>query len=257
MKTLKILIFAISTSSFLSLNAQTADEIIANFLENTGGVENWQKLKGFKFNAKLNTQKFELPLEVIQLKDGRQMSSAIFQGQEIKQGVFDGEVLWSINFMTLKSEASDAETTENFKLNINDFPNPFINYKKKGYKVELIGKETVEGKNTFKIKLVKEPITIDGKKEEDISYYYFDTENFVPIVVESEIRQGPAKGIVQQTLLSDYTDVDGLYFAFSTKVKMKEQGGEQAIEIQSMELNPTVDDAIFKMPTEEKSKEKN
>ncbi|MCB0374413.1 MAG: outer membrane lipoprotein-sorting protein [Sinomicrobium sp.] len=255
MRTVKLFFIALAASAFLPLNAQTADEIIANFLENTGGKENWQKLSGFKFSAKLNMQGFELPLEVIQLKDGRQMSSAMFQGKEIKQGVYDGKTLWSINFMTMKPEASDTETTENFKLSINDFPDPFINYREKGYTIELMGKETIEGTETFKIKLVKEPVTVDGKKEDDISYYYFDTENFVPIVVESEVRSGPAKGMTQQTTLSDYQDVGGLYFAFSTKVSFKGQPGGQSISIQSVELNPVVDDALFKMPAEEAAAE--
>lgn len=249
MRTLKTFFIVFALSAFLPLNAQTADEIITNFLENTGGIQKWQRLNGFKWTAKVNTQVGELPLEFIQLKDGRQMSAFTFQGKEIKQGVYDGKTLWSINFMTMKAEASDAETTENFKLNINDFPDPFINYKEKGYTVELMGKETIEGTTTFKIKLIKEPVVVDGKREDDISYYYFDAENFVPIVVESQIRSGQYKGQTQQTTLSDYQEVDGLYFAFSVSQGLKGQPG-QAINIQSVELNPKVDDVIFRMPEE-------
>ncbi|MEM9686455.1 MAG: outer membrane lipoprotein-sorting protein [Bacteroidota bacterium] len=258
MKTLKTFFIVLAAGAFLSANAQTADEIIANFLENTGGAANWQKLNGFKFTAKLNinAQGMELPLEVIQLKDGRQMSAVTFQGKEIKQGVYDGKTLWSVNFMTMKAEASDAEATANFKLTLNDFPDPFINYRGKGYKVELLGKETVEGTETFKVKLIKEPVTVDGKKEEDVSYYYFDTENFVPIVVESEVRSGPGKGMTQRTTLSDYQEVDGLYFAFSTNIGVKGQPSGQSISIKSIELNPKVDDAVFKMPSESGAKDK-
>lgn len=250
MRPLKTFLIVLAMGTFLSLSAQTADEIITNYLKNTGGVENWQKLKGIKFNAKLQTQGLELPLEIVQLKDGRQMSAAVVQGKEIKQEVYDGKTLWNTNFMTMKAEASDTETTENFKLNTNDFPNPFINYKEKGYTVELLGRETMEGTETFKIKLVKEPLTIDGKKEDDIFYYYFDSENFVPIVMESTIRSGPYKGQIQQSTLSDYQEVKGLYFPFSMKGGIKGQSAGQTINIQSVELNPTVEDSIFKMPEE-------
>ncbi len=250
MKTIAILVITVFMSLSFPASAQTADEIVAKFLENTGGAQNWSKLNGFKWKAKLSVQGMELPFEFVQLKDGRQMSCAIFQGKEIKQNVYDGKTLWSINFMTMKPEASDTETTENFKLTLNDFPSDFINYKQKGYTLELLGKETTEGAETFKIKLIKEPLTVDGKKEEDISYYYFDAENFVPIVVESEVKSGPAKGAIQRIALSDYQEVGGLYFPFSTKITIKGQAESQAINIQSVELNPAVSESIFKMPAE-------
>lgn len=237
-------------SIFAQIQAQTADEILSTYFENIGGVEKLEQLQGLKFNASVNQQGVIIPIEIVQLKNGKQMTTVTFQGQEIKQGVFDGETLWGTNFMTQTAEKRDKETTDNFKLNINDFPDPFLNYKKKGYGVELMGKETVDGTETFKIKLTKEPVTIDGNKEDDISYYYFDTDNFVPIMVESEIKAGPMKGQVSQTKFSDYQEVDGLYFPFSFTQGLKDKGG-QTITIDKIELNPTVDDSLFEFPKDE------
>ena len=236
-------------------SAQTAEEIVDAYFENIGGKENFRNLKGVKMTAKVNQQGMEIPLEIIQLKDGRQMTLINFQGKEIKQGVFDGETLWSDNFMTMKAEKSDAETTENFKLNTNDFPDSFLDYQEKGYTIELMGTETIEGTETFKVKLVKEPLTIDGNKEEDVSYYFFDTENFVPISIQSEIKSGPAKGMTSEITLSDYQEVDGLYFPFSMTQGVKDQGASP-LTIVSIELNPTVDDAAFAFPEEIATEEK-
>lgn len=156
MKALKLTITLIAVALAMPLQAQTADEIIENYFENTGGLDNWKNLEGIKMTAKVNQGGMEIPLEIYNLKDGRQMTKITFQGKEIKQGVFDGETLWSHNFMTMKAEKSDAEETSNFKLNTNDFPDSFIDYKEKGYTVELLGTETIDGTETFKIKLVKE-----------------------------------------------------------------------------------------------------
>ena len=160
----KILLFVVAIATSISVNAQTADEIIANYFENIGGLEKLKQVKGVKMTAKINQQGMEIPLEIIQMSDGKQMTVINFQGKEMKQGVFDGETLWGHNFMTMKAEKSDEETTENMKLDMNDFPDSFIDYKEKGYAIELLGKETIDGAETFKIKLTKEPITIDGKK---------------------------------------------------------------------------------------------
>ena len=128
-----------------TINAQTVDEIIDNYFENTGGVENWEKIEGVKMNAKVNQGGMEIPIEIVQLKSGKMMTTINFQGQSIKQGVFDGEVLWSTNFMTQKAEKSDEESTNMVKNEMNQFPDPFLNYKEKGFTAELVGTENVDG----------------------------------------------------------------------------------------------------------------
>ncbi|MBN1651012.1 MAG: hypothetical protein JW857_06780 [Bacteroidales bacterium] len=249
MKTLKLLFIAFILSFSAQLNAQTADEIIANYFENTGGVDAWQKVEGMKMSAKINQGGMEIPLEIIQLKIGKQMTVINFQGKEIKQGVFNGEVLWSTNFMTQKAEKGDQETTDNLKRQMNDFPDPFLNYKANGYTVELLGKETIDGTETFKLKLTKKPMIIDGMEEENVAYYFFDAENFVPLVVQAEIKQGPMKGQVSESKMSDYQEVGDIYMPFSMTQGLKGQPG-QTITIDKIELNPVVDAIEFEFPEE-------
>ena len=111
MKILKrILVLFVLFFSY-SINAQTVDEIIDTYFENTGGVENWEKIEGIKMSAKVSQGGMEIPIEMVQLKN-KMMTTINFQGQTIKQGVYDGEVLWSTNFMTQKAEKSDEETTK-------------------------------------------------------------------------------------------------------------------------------------------------
>jgi len=236
MKTIKL--FTLASFLLLSQNifSQTAEEIISNYFENTGGYENWGNLEGIKMVANINQQGMEIPMEIYQMKDGKQMTIINFQGKEIKQGVFDGEHLWSHNFMTMEAEESDAETTANFKLDINDFPDSFYDYATKGYTVELMGTEDYQGTETFKIKLVKEPKANEGVEEEDVSFYYFDTESFVPIAMENEIKSGPGKGMVMEISFSDYEEVEGLYFPFSLTQGVKGQPG-QPITMSEIILN--------------------
>lgn len=246
MRTVRILFFFLLATS-ISVTAQTAEEIIANYFENIGGLDNFKALEGMKMSATANNGGLELPIEIVQLKDGRQMTVIRVQGQVFKQGVYDGENLWSTNFQNLKAEKSDAEQTANFKLSLNDFPDALVDYKEKGYTIELLGSETIDGTDTFKVKLVKEPITIDGVQKDDISFYFFDKDNFVPIAVQSEINSGPAKGQIQQVTFSDYQEVDGLYFPFSLGQGVK--GGQSSpLTIDKIELNPTVDAAEFAFP---------
>ena len=232
-----------------TINAQTVDEIIDNYFENTGGVENWEKIEGVKMSAKVNQGGMEIPIEIVQLKSGKMMTTINFQGQSIKQGVFDGEVLWSTNFMTQKAEKSDEESTNMVKNEMNQFPDPFLNYKEKGFTAELVGTENVDGSETFKIKLTTTPNIIEGKEVPSISYYFFDNENFVPIQVHEEITVGPGKGMISEIKLSDYQEAGNVYMPFSMTQGVKGQPGSP-ITMDSIEINPTVDDNEFAFPEE-------
>lgn len=245
----KLIFSVIAFASALMVQAQTADEIIEKYLENTGGKAKWEAVQSLKYTAKLKIQTFELPMTMIQMKDGRQTSTALVQGMEFRQEVFDGTTLWGTNQMTMKAEKSDAETTANFKVNAGgDFPSAFLDYKKKGYKVEFLGKETIDGSETFKLKLTKKPIKVDGVETESVEFHYFDTENYVPLIVETEIKSGPAKGMVSQVKLSDYQDVNGLLFPFSLVAGAKGQPGGQTIIFTAVEINPKVEASAFAFP---------
>lgn len=250
MKPVKILMAALAAMACLSfVHAQTADEIIAKYFENTGGKAKWEAIQGTKTTAKMTMQGMELPLTIIQLKDGRQSTSLTFQGMTFYDGVFDGTTLWGTNQMTMKPEKSDAETTENFKASLGlDFPDPFLNYASKGYKVELMGKETIDGAETFKIKLTRKPVKVSGVATDNVSYYYFDSKTFLPVMIETDVTQGPAKGMTSQTKMSDYQEVNGLKFPFTIAQGIKGQAGAQTITFSAVELNPQVDPAVFAFP---------
>ncbi|WP_299681458.1 outer membrane lipoprotein-sorting protein [uncultured Dokdonia sp.] len=254
MKTIKLLIAVVLIAVAFPTHAQTADEIIANYFENTGGEEAWGKLEGIQINAVVN-QGFDIPVTIIEMKDGRQMIKINLQGQEITQLAFDGEVAWTTNFQSMKSEKVDSETLENFKtLAGKSFPSPFLNYKEKGFSVELLGEELIDGTNTYKVEITMDPVKADGEMVDNKITYYFEDENFVPIQTASEVQAGPSKGQISKDTYSDYTEVlmegqsegEGLYFALARTVF-----GGQALEIKSIDLNPKVTDDMFAFPTQE------
>lgn len=72
---------------------QTADEILENYFENTERLDAWKSIQGMKMTAKVHQGEMEIPLEFYNLKYSRQITKITFQGNTIKQGVFDGETL--------------------------------------------------------------------------------------------------------------------------------------------------------------------
>ncbi len=244
MKKIKIAVLLILFATLsVGTYAQSVDDVINKYIQTIGGAQKLNALKGVKMDMVVNAQGMEIPVEVVQLKGGKMFVKINLQGKEIVQMASDGETMWSTNFMTMKAEKSDAEATQNAKLSNKDFPDVFLDYKSKGYKAELIGKETKEGTECYKVKLTKDPIMVDGVKTDDITYYYFETENNLQIASESEIKSGPMKGQKSNSTMSDYQEVEGIYFPFSMN-----QGGQE-MKVKKVTINPVIDEKLFQFPT--------
>jgi outer membrane lipoprotein-sorting protein len=244
MKTLKLLLLAILFSAVTpSVFAQSADEIISNYITTIGGAEKLKALKGVKMEMTLN-QGMEIPIDLVQLAGGKMYIKLSIQGKEITQMASNGVTVWTTNFQSMKAEKADAETTANAILSNEDFPDPMLDYKAKGYTAEYIGKETKEGTECFKVKFTKKPITVDGIKVDDVTYYYFDTENSLPILTETEIKQGPQKGQKSISTMSDYQEVDGVYFPYAMTMF------GTPLKVKKITLNPVVEDSAFEFKAE-------
>lgn len=248
---MKFKIFFLTLASFLIANvsgAQTVDQILDKYFENIGGRKAIGEIKSMKMTAKVKTQGMEFPCVMLS-KGKKQKISFTFQGLEMTQPCFDGEIGWQTNFMNMKAEKMEAEDSEILRSQFEDFPDAFLKYKEKGYKLELQGSETVEGTDCFKMKLTKKPYVIDGKEEENATIYFFDKESYVPIVTKTLAPKGPAKGKYSETVLSDYQEVNGVMLPFSLQQKFDGQVMAN-IEIEKIEVNIDIDDKVFVFPGE-------
>ena len=245
-KTIKLFFATALTLASLFAQAQTADEIVAKYLEVTGGAAKWAELKSVKMTAKGKQGGMEFPIVSLQKAPNLSKQTISIQGKEIVGSAFDGKETWKTNYMTMKAEKGEKEDSENAAKSL-DFPDPFLNYKEKGYTVALEGEEKVEGTDCYKVKLTKKPIKVDGKEEEDFSYYFFDKENGVVIMNRSVGKKGPAKDIAIETLMSDYQEVNGLFFPFTISQKANGQVLFSMV-MEKLEMNIPIDNKEFAFP---------
>jgi outer membrane lipoprotein-sorting protein len=245
MRSLGIIITFLFFSS-VSVFSQTADEIVDAYYGVIGGKDNWKKVNSVRMSGKVNVQGMQLPVVMLQ-KPSRQKVSITFQGMEIVQPAFDGETAWQTNFMTMKAEKMDAESSALMKDEVADFPDALLNYKVKGYTLDYIGNAVVDGTDCHKLKLTKKPALVDGNEVRNESFFYFDKDNNVLIATEVEIKSGPMKGKFSLTSMSEYEEVNGLYFPMSLTTKMDGQT-QAAIKIEKVEINVPLEEALFAFP---------
>ncbi len=205
-----ILMFSFLTVSVAQAQDVSVEEIVKNYLENIGGEEAWKKIESMKMSGNSSAQGMSMPVTLQTMAPAYFKMELDFQGKKMIQA-FDGETAWMINpFGSGEPTKMDEEQSKQMKKQ--KFQDEFIDYEGKGHKLELAGTEEVEGSETYKVKMIK--------KDGDIVFYFFDTENFVPIMVRAFVDSGPAKGQSSETFMSDYQEVDGLMVAHTTEQKV-------------------------------------
>lgn len=234
----KICIALVAVVIAVAVQAQTVDEILNKYFENTGGIDKWKSLQSTRISGDMQMSGFEFPGTILSKTPNLQRVDVSVQGKQIVQA-YDGETAWWINPFMGGEDAQKMPTDMAEEMTKQEFESPFLNYKDKGHTVELLGKKTIEGAETYEIKLTK--------KNGDIEYHYFDTENFVPIMTKRPVSSGPMKGQESELYFSDYQEVDGITFPFFLESKVAGQS-MQKITIKSIEVNPKVDDTVFAFP---------
>ena len=113
-----------------------------------------------------------------------------------------------------------------------------MDYKARGHKVELAGKEDVEGVSCFKINLINKD---DGKT---IVYFIAVADYILVKSVASRELQG--QDVEIETFYSDYKTFGGIKFPMVKTQKVMGQNFA-TVTYTNIELNVPVDEAIFKM----------
>lgn len=217
----------------------TVDEILAKNTEARGGLEKLQKVKSMRFNGKLSMGGMEAAFSMSKKRPEMVKMEFTIQGMTGMQA-FDGTTGWMVMpFMGKKDpEAMSGDMLKEFKDQA-DFDGPFVDYAKKGNKVELLGKADVEGTPAYKVKLTT--------KEGNETTVYIDAETFLETKMEAK-RKMQGQEIESETTLGNYQEVEGLLIPFSIEMKPKGAPAGQTITIEKAEINVDLDDASFKMP---------
>lgn len=237
---MKKILFAIFSFAFISLHAQTVDDIIQKYSNAMGGLDAFNSVKTAKMTGTVSIQGMELPLTV-QIINGRAMRNDVqVMGQSVTNSYKDGKG-WKINPLAGITTATDATATE-----LNEFKSqamlasPLMDYKTRGHQVELQGQEDVEGVKAYKIKLTNKD---DGKA----STYFISVTDYMPIKYVSPREIQTLEGIREvemETYVSDMKDINGLKF-FMTRTQKIDGQVLQEIKFTSVELNVPIDEKTF------------
>jgi outer membrane lipoprotein-sorting protein len=226
-------------------SAQTADEIVEKGIVAGGGRAALAKVTS---RATTGTMTVTTPggdiagtIEVLNQAPNRMQTvvtldlSATGAGKMIIDQRFDGTNGYASNSMQGESPVTSSllDTWRNAI-----FPSPFLDYKERGTKIELTGKETIGDKDAF--------VLLITPAKGPTSRLWIDATTYQPVKSVTTVETAEVGPVEQTTVLSDFREVDGITMPF--KFVGSNAAQTFTVVVTKVEHNVNVDPSRFTKP---------
>jgi outer membrane lipoprotein-sorting protein len=217
------LIAALSTTAFAG--DMTADDLIAKYIEASGGEKNIRGTKSLFFKGSVFMGGTALDMKMWIVPPDKAYTEVSMANTVMGGGGCNGDNAWAVQMG--QAFYLEGEMAEDAKRQADMFP--LLDYKDKDFKVNYVGEATVKGEAAHKMAFVH--------PKGDTAYYFFDATTFHLVKKED-------KGTT--TSLSKYKEVGGLVWPHKLSVSTPQ--GQQMITFDSIAVNTDVPDSLFVMP---------
>ncbi len=240
-------------SSFALAEGQTAnpvdgpneiDEIVARHVEALGGIDRLRAIHSVRMKGRVTAGggREALVVREVQRSD-RVRTEFTYQGVTAVFA-FDGKTGWKVSPFegSLSPEPMEDEAADEAGDQA-DIEGPIVDWKAKGNRVTLVGKETLGDRDVHKLE-----VTLRSGR---VVHQYLDAKTFLRVRAESTRRvRGSLVDI--ETTFDDYREVEGVLFPFSIETGAVGRPQRLKIGIEAIEVNPSLDEARFQMPALER-----
>ena len=220
--------------------AQTADEIINKAIAARGGMDKIKSVQSLNMEGTISFGGDESGKLIAEWRRPGKFRQELVTGGKSILRITNGKEGWALNPFAGDTAPRPLTAEEmNLVAEQADFDKPLVDYKAKGNNVELLGKEQVEGKDAYKLKL-----TLKGGA---VRYEYIDAASFLETKWNGKITND-GKEVEFNTFFRDYRSVDGLQFPFTIDTDTVGSDAKQKIVFDKIEVNPTLNDSQFEKP---------
>jgi hypothetical protein len=220
--------------------AQTAEEIVAKHLEAMGG-DALGNVKTMKMECKISVQAapgMEIPMTMTVVNNKAARIDVTVMGMT-QSTCINGDKGWANNPFAGQTDAEPLTADQVTEMkDMTDLSGSLYNYKAKGYTVEYVGKEDLEGTEVHKIKIVKSPTKTE--------YALIDPENWYQIK-NITVSTVDGKEITAESLFSNFKKEGALVFPYTIE-QNNPMMGTSVTTVTAIKLNEAVEEKAFDMP---------
>jgi outer membrane lipoprotein-sorting protein len=218
--------------------APSADDIVAKYLAARGGAEKLRAVNTVKMTGKITGQPGEVEILSWAKRPNMMRRESKMKGQT-QIVASDGQSVWTLNSLSPNPREVTGPQADAAKVEASEFDPVLLDSKEKGHKIELVGKEPVDGIAMYHLRVTKK-----NGPTQDI---YLNADTLLESRMTMNIDQGPRKGTASIDF-SNFKAVDGIMVPF--KIRQSFDGQPVAeVTYDSVQFNAAVDDSLFRMPS--------
>jgi outer membrane lipoprotein-sorting protein len=221
--------------------AQSLDDIIALNLNSKGGLEKIRATQTVRMTGTVTArdptgQERKATMLIMAKRPNLMRRETTVDGQQ-QVMAFDGKTFWMARGNTPPQPLPGAQTA--YAMQDAEFDSVFVDYKDKGVKISLAGKEALDGKPVYHLKVTK--------KNGPVQDFYLDAQTGLEKRISVAVAPPDQQPFTVVTELSDYRDVEGRQVPFKTQ-QSQNNVPLYAVVLEKVEFNVPADDSLFRMP---------
>jgi hypothetical protein len=219
-------------------SAQTVDEIVARHVAARGGAAALAALQTLRIERTVAAVFTDIDVVIVKKRPAFYRSEQRPKGAPPIVRGFTPEVAWeSVDGKTTVREGAGALEQREVDA---DFDGFLVGYREKGHRLELEGRRTVGGTDTWKLKVTM--------KSGAVRYVYLDAATFLDVRHEGTVLLAPDRRVAMTIAFADWREVNGVKFPFAIDDERDAPGQTYVIYTKKIEANVPVDDSIFGKP---------
>lgn len=211
----------------------TADELLAKFVEVSGGKTKLESIKDRTIELSGIVQNISLKAKVVNKAPNKLYIEIDFGGMFTQKIGFDGEKGWTVS----PQGTMDIEGNNLIDLKTQALINFYLQYNDLGIKADIASIKTIKEKDYYEV--VFEADTVNKWTE------YFGKDDFLKFR-QIKTAEGPTDKMEQTTDYLDYKDYGGLLYP--SKQVQSVMGQLIDMKVDKLEVNTSIDDSIFVKP---------
>lgn len=217
----------------------TAEQVLARYVEVTGGIEKYKAIKGMLQEGTLNIVDagIEGKMSIAYGGEGKLLVEVDLGGFGAEKHGINGETGWALSATTGNRLVTGKELEQNqLQADMRQYYEPSAVFAK----MEHMGQEDIKGENCHVLKLTT--------KSGDVRQDYYSVESGLK-VKSKQTAENPMGAMPIDVYYDKYEKIDGMMHA----IKMTQiLGGSMRFEIETtkIEINPTFSEDKFELPEE-------
>lgn len=220
--------------------AQTVDELLARNLAARGGAEAWRAVDSLQMTGRMEIgQDVMVPYVLEQKRPGMMRLEFEFDG-EVAVQTYDGKTGWKLTpFLGRRSPEPMTALELREAAGASDLRGLLIDHVQRGHKVELLGREQVDGRDAFKLQ-VRLPAGA-------VRWVYLDAQTALEVKQHMRRTLGRRERVVE-TYYYDWRPTNGVLFAHRQETRTEGRKNTLPFLVQTVRVNAQFADERFGKP---------